>query len=242
MTATLVMVHGAWHGAWCFDKVRAHTDALGVASVAVDLPGHGADTGELTDLHGDADRVREILDGLDSPVVLVGHSYGGSVITEAGIHPSVRHLVFLCAVVPDRDETTFGVVQGRDLGLDVSRGERPQLGKVVIEVRPGVTEFVAEFAAELFYNGCEPADADRAAARLSPQFSGAMVQQPNAVAWRERPSTYLLCRNDNAVHPDVQQVLADRCSEQVAWDCGHSPFMSHAGEVADLLAAVARRF
>ncbi|MHB8467660.1 MAG: alpha/beta fold hydrolase, partial [Acidimicrobiales bacterium] len=105
MTATAVLVHGAWHGAWCWERVAAALANVGVPTLAVDLPGHGADPGPLTDLHGDAERVRQVLDAVDGPVVLVGHSYGGVVITEAGDHRGVSHLVYLCALALDGHET-----------------------------------------------------------------------------------------------------------------------------------------
>src|SRR4249920_292329 len=97
MPASVVLVHGAWHGAWCWEPVVDGLCARGIDVVAVDLPGHGEDRGTLTDLHGDAARVREVLDQLEAPVVLVGHSYGGAVITEAGVHPNVHQLVYVAA-------------------------------------------------------------------------------------------------------------------------------------------------
>ncbi|HVM66618.1 MAG TPA: alpha/beta fold hydrolase, partial [Acidimicrobiales bacterium] len=71
MTATAVLVHGAWHGAWCFDRVMPLLAAANVPAVAIDLPGHGADRGAFADLHGDAARVRAVLDTIADDVVLV---------------------------------------------------------------------------------------------------------------------------------------------------------------------------
>src|SRR5258708_3580260 len=100
MTATVVLVHGAWHGAWCFERVMPLLADAEVPAIAVDLPGHGADEGPFTDLHGDAARVLAVLNEIEGGVVLLGHSYGGAVITEAGVHPAVTHLVYLCALLP----------------------------------------------------------------------------------------------------------------------------------------------
>src|SRR3954469_4862085 len=105
MTATVVLAQGAWPAAWCFERVLPLLESAGVPALTVDLPGHGADPGPVTDLHGDADRVRSGLDGVGGEVVLLGHSYGGAVITEAGVHPAVRHLVYLCALALDAGET-----------------------------------------------------------------------------------------------------------------------------------------
>ena len=72
---TVVLVHGAWHGAWCWSALQAELDQRGIASIAVDLPGHGASTAPLGDLHGDAAAVAAVVDRIDGDVVLVGHSY-----------------------------------------------------------------------------------------------------------------------------------------------------------------------
>ena len=106
MPATIVLVHGAWHGAWCWDRVVEGLAARGVDVVAVDLPGHGASRQPLGDLHGDAAVVGRALDALDGPAVVCGHSYGGAVISEgAAGHPNVRHLVYLAALMPDAGES-----------------------------------------------------------------------------------------------------------------------------------------
>ena len=119
--ATIVLVHGAWHGAWCWERLTPLLDDAGVTSIAVDLPGHGNDRGPFTDLHGDADRVRETLDDVDGDVVLVGHSYGGCVITDAGAHPDVRHLVYVAAFPLDADESAANAADGAGCGR--RRGE-----------------------------------------------------------------------------------------------------------------------
>src|SRR3974390_2057450 len=101
---TAVLVHGAWHGGWCWDRVVPGLRARGVRAMAPDMPGHGADAEPLTDLHGDAARIREVVEDIDDDVVLVGHSYGGAVISEAGDHPAVRQMVFVAAFALQTDE------------------------------------------------------------------------------------------------------------------------------------------
>jgi pimeloyl-ACP methyl ester carboxylesterase len=92
----VVLVHGAWHGAWCWGAVQAELDARGVPTLAVDVPGHGASTLPFTDLAGDAAHVANIVARAARPVVLVGHSYGGAVIGEAGGQGDV-HSPFMSA-------------------------------------------------------------------------------------------------------------------------------------------------
>ena len=107
---TVVLVHGAWHGAWCWSALQAELDQRGIASIAVDLPGHGASTAPLGDLHGDAAAVAAVVDRIDGDVVLVGHSYGGGVISVAGaLSPRVRHLVYLAAYVLDATDSVSRV-------------------------------------------------------------------------------------------------------------------------------------
>src|SRR5438067_970341 len=103
MAATVVLVHGAWHGAWCWTRVVEGLTARGVDAIAIDLPGHGDSTEPLGDLYGDAASLRAALDALDgSPAVVCGHSYGGAVVSlGAARHAAVRHVVYLAALMLD---------------------------------------------------------------------------------------------------------------------------------------------
>ena len=92
----VLLVHGAWHGAWCWERVLAPLRVLGHEPEAIDLPGHGSSTEPLTDLHGDADAVRARLDAIGEPTLLVGHSYGGMVITDAVPTTRWPHWPMLC--------------------------------------------------------------------------------------------------------------------------------------------------
>jgi len=94
----------------------------------MDLPGHGNDSGDFGDLHVDSTRVRKELDRLGNGVVLVGHSYAGAVITEAGDHPAVEHLVYVAGFPLDTDESCVNAALG-DPGADqISRDGRPDFG------------------------------------------------------------------------------------------------------------------
>ena len=214
---TVVLVHGAWHGAWCWAEVLAGLDERGVPTATVDLPG--------PDLHGDADHVKAVLDGLDH-VVLVGHSYGGAVVTDAGAHPAVERLVYLTAFALDEGETLATT-------MDFSALEPSEDGTATLD---------PELAVPLFYGDCKPADVDRALSLLRPQPLAAMFQPVRAVAWRERPTTYVLCGADQAIPPALQQKLADRIPDValVEWPtASHSPFLSMPAAVVDLLAGLA---
>ena len=152
----IVLVHGAFHGAWCWAALQAELDRLGIPSYAIDLPGHGASTAPLENLHGDADAVAALLERLaqdsDEEVVLVGHSYGGAVIGQAGLAGRVRRLVFLAALVVEEGECATELVmrmpaEGSGVGRVMRRDER------------GLMVPLPEAAGDVFYNTCSPATA-----------------------------------------------------------------------------------
>ena len=237
MTATVVLVHGAWHGAWCFDRVMPLLAQVGVPAVAVDLPGHGGDAGPFTDLHGDADRVRSTLDAINGDVILLGHSYGGAVITEAGVHPAVAHLVYLCALALDMGESCIDA--GGTETATLSHEGRPSLADAWVAHPDGTTTLTPGGAATCLYNDCDQDTQAWAIARLGPQPMSNLGEVPAAVAWRERPSTYIVCDRDQAIHPGLQRILARRCTYRQVWSADHSPFASQPDRLSALLAGVA---
>ena len=237
-TPVVTLVHGAWHGAWCWEQIVDRLAARGVPTVAVDLPGHGADPGPLSDLHGDAARVGQVLDGIDAPVVLVGHSYGGAVITHAGDHPAVAHLLYLCAFALDHDESCATAAGAEAARAGISHDGRPNLGAGFV-LDDGVITLDRSVAAACFYNDCSPETAAWALGQLGPQPLLTLQQTPPTVAWRAKPSTYIVCANDLAVHPDLQRILARRCSNSIVLDSGHSPFLSQPDRLAGLFGELA---
>jgi len=242
MSRPVVLVHGAWHGAWCWEPVVTALASEGIDALAVDLPGHGADTGPFGDLHSDAARVREVLDQqAGGDVVLVGHSYGGAVITEAGEHPAVERLVFLCAMALTASESCASVATGDAAGAAISHDGRPDLGQAVIPHDDGLITVDPARAAACLYNECDPGTAAWAVDRLGPHPMVTLQQTPLAVAWLSKPSTYAVCANDLAIHPGLQRIMAARCSRAVEWESDHSPFLSHPELVVRMLAAEATR-
>ncbi len=207
--------------------------------MAIDLPGHGDDASALTDLHGDAQRVRSALDGFAEPVVLVGHSYGGIVNTEAGVHPMVSELVYLASFNLDEGESAMSAAAGESTAAALDHTGRPDVLAQIHMAEDGTSTIDQAGARILFYNDCSDEWADWAVARLGPHPLESLSQSPEAVAWRHKPSTYAVCTLDNIVHPDLQRILARRADRVVEWPTGHSPFLSRADLVADLLASAA---
>jgi pimeloyl-ACP methyl ester carboxylesterase len=195
----------------------------------------------LGDLHGDAARVRAVLDDLDVPVVLVGHSYGGAVITEAGVHPAVRRLVYLCAFALERDESCADAASREAAAAGLSHEGRPDLSATLVFADDGTVRVDPALAGHVFYNDCDAVTTEWALARLGPQTLAALQQTPDEVAWRGAPSTYVVCSEDMVVHPGLQRLLAARCSASEEWSGGHSPFLSQPDRVAALLSRLAAR-
>lgn len=234
----IVLVHGAWHGAWCWSALQAELDRRGIGSWALDLPGHGASSEPLTGLHGDAAAVTAALASLAAQghddVVLVGHSYGGAVISAAGAAPSVGHLVYLAAFVLDAGESVG----------DLMRGPLPRL-RVTLDAairrgEGGTTILDPAVAGSALYGACPPAAVAAALSRLVPEAMVSMTEASPAAAWRAVASTYVVCSQDEAVHPDHQRIMAQRCGTVVEFATDHSPFLSAVTETADLLERLAR--
>jgi pimeloyl-ACP methyl ester carboxylesterase len=227
--ATVVLVHGAFHGPWCWEKVTSLLQARDVPTALVDR-GVGEPRQVSSDPWLDQERVREVVNEVARPVVLVGHSQGGVGVTYGGAdNHFVRHLVYLTAVMPgvDLGETQVGTE------LVVS-GMRPTETGTIFD--PGLAE-------EVFFNDCDPEDVAWALARLDPQAPAPRgAEPPAALAWREKPSTYVVCTDDHTHNLEAQRVFAAHATYVAEWPTSHSPFVSRPGLVADLLADLAEQY
>lgn len=237
MAATVALVHGAWHGAWCWDKVRLALTERDIRTVAIDLPGHGEDLSPLGGLYDDAAALSAMLDTIDGDVVVCGHSYGGAVITEGAAHPRTKHLVYLTAFQIEAGESCMSTATG-EVGPDEGASE---LGAAMQRHDDGTFTLDPEIAARVLYNDCSPDDVAWALVRLGPQHVDSLAQPATRAAWHDIPSTYVVCTDDLAVTPRLQRAMAKRAGEVVDWPTSHSPFLSQPDLVADLLAGLAAR-
>lgn len=237
---TVVLVHGAWHGAWCWDFVSPLLTSAGVEVTCVDLPGRGTNVEPLADLHGDAQAVTAVLDAIPGPIVLVGHSYGGAVVTEAGVHDRVTQIVYIAAFALEEGETVAHAAAEEARAARLDHTGRPNLGTSLISDDGGeITTVRPDLAVSLFYNEC-PADvAAWAVPQLGRHRMGNFAQEVSACGWRVHPATYVMCRKDNAVHPDLQRILAKRTARSIELASDHSPFLGQPQVVADLLRELA---
>jgi pimeloyl-ACP methyl ester carboxylesterase len=222
--STVVLVHGAWHGAWCWEPVVALLADRGIRAVGVELP--------LTSFADDVQVLRDVLDDVSGygSVVLCGHSYGGAVITQAGAHPAVDQLVYICAVAPAEGEKT---VPAAELA-DADAGPTP-----LLIVDDGSASFDPQLAVEMFYGGCDADDVAWALARLRPIMLACFGAEVTEAAWRVRHSTYVITRDDKALSPTLQRSFAARCNDVVEWPTSHSPFLSQPELVSGLLGDIA---
>jgi pimeloyl-ACP methyl ester carboxylesterase len=237
--ATVVLVHGAWHGAWCWDKVAALLEARGVPVVTLDLPGHGESREPLGDLASDGAALAAALGDIDGPIVVCGHSYGGAVVSEgAGGHDGVRHLVFLTAFPLDVGESCTAAAVGE---VDPAETAESLLGAALRVDDDGVTTLDPVAVVAALFHDCADDDVAFALERLGPQAMDELQGQASRAAWRDVPSTYVVCTEDRGVPPSLQRALARRATEVVEWPTSHSPFLSRPELVVDLLAGLAER-
>ncbi|MGA9277371.1 alpha/beta fold hydrolase [Ilumatobacter sp.] len=234
---TVVLVHGAWHGAWCWATLQAELDRRSIPSLAVDLPGHGVSTDPLGGLHDDAAALSAVLDrvtGATGPVVLVGHSYGGAVITQAASgRDDVAHLLYIAAFALANGESVLsclGAMDRRDVALAAAMV--PTDDGTATRLAPGA-------AAGALYGRCSAEAVHAALARIGPQSMASMTEEISGSPRREIDSTYIRCSEDRAVHPDHQAELADRCARRVDLDTDHSPFLSAVDATADVIEQIA---
>ena len=223
---TVVLVHGAWHGGWCWERFTPHIERRGLPFRTVELPSVGAKPGQKVDLSADAAAVRAVLDGISGPALLCGHSYGGMVISLAASGQSnVERLFYICAFMPDSGESLLSIGGGKNAPwIDSLEG-----GLTL----PDLTQ-----TAEVFYGDCDPATQDWATRKLRPQSGTAFGERVARPAWQDIPSTYIVCTNDRALPAKMQrEVFAPHATNVVELEAGHSPFVSQPAQLAALITA-----
>lgn len=237
MTAkTVLLVHGAWHGAWCWASLQAELDRRGVPSLAIDLPGHGLSPLPFSDLHGDAQHVADALARIDGPVVLVGHSYGGAVITEAASRYSanVDHLVYLTAFALDEGEALMPFLQTLPpVQVPLGAAIRPSEDGAFSTIDPAHSEVS-------FYGECPKGTTEAANARLCAQPFATFFQPVTGSPRKNIASTYVECTLDGAIPLEHQRAMSSRCTNVVTLETDHSPFASKPAETADILERLAK--
>lgn len=219
-TPTVVLVHGFWGGAAHWRNVilelarRGHTDLR-----AVELP--------LTSLADDATRTREMVQQVDGPVVLVGHSYGGAVITEAGNLPNVTGLVYVAAFAPDAGESPGQISE-----------EQPPAAFENIEPDSDGRLWVAQDKfKESFAQDLSDDDTLVMAVTQKAPLGSTFGDQVTDPAWKQKPTWYQISTEDRMIHPDNQRRMAARMSPRrtIELDASHASLASRPADVVDLI-------
>ncbi len=229
--ADILLVHGSCHGAWCWRDLVPELQALGHAVRAIDLPSNGADPTPVKavtlDLYAQA-----ILDALEGPTVVLGHSMGGYPISRAAdLDPThFERLIYLCAYVPWPDHS---LVEMR------KRAPRQPLAEALRVSDDGLA-FTVDPAhqSKVFYHDCTPEQRDFAAANLCPQ---AILPQATKVTlgapYATVPRSYIRCLQDGAIPAEFQATMAAEFAPEDVYtlDTGHSPFFAAPKDLAALV-------
>ncbi len=220
MEPTIVLVHGFWGGAAHWSKVIVELNRRGVTQVrAVENP--------LTSLADDAERTRKMVAQVDGPVVLVGHSYGGAVITEAGDLPNVVGLVYIAAFAPDAGESPGAITE-------------QQPPAAVAAIAPDSDGYLW-IARDKFHDSfCQDLTADEALVMAVTQkapLGSTFGDTVTAPAWKAKPTWYQVSTEDRMIHPDNERRMAERMNPRkiVELAASHASLASQPGPVVDLI-------
>ncbi|MFD5144708.1 alpha/beta hydrolase [Streptomyces sp. NPDC058401] len=223
-TPAIVLVHGFWGGAAHWAKVIGELHRRGYTDLhAVENP--------LTSLADDAERTRKMVRQIDGPVLLVGHSYGGAVITEAGDLPNVTGLVYVAAFAPDAGESPGGI----------SQENPPAAFENIAPDSDGYLWVRQDKFHESFAQDLDPEEALVMAVTQKAPLASAFGDAVTAPAWRAKPSWYQVSTADRMIHPDNERRMAARMNPRktVELDASHASLASLPGPVCDLIEAAA---
>lgn len=234
------MIHGGWHGAWCWDRVAPLLEQAGHEVVRLDLPGHGEDRTPAVEvtLEGYTGRVVEALDALSEPVVLVGHSLGGTVISQVAERrpEKIEKLVYVCALLLPSGKSALEASQedGDSVVMQGARVEEDQ-GRVLLS---------EEGMREALYHDCPEEDFERARRLISPQPLAPLatplsVTEGNFGGVRR---TYVHTTRDRTVSPRAQKKMYTElpCERVVSMETGHLPFFAAPEELAGHIDSLAK--
>lgn len=227
-----VLVHGAFHGGWCWEAVANRLRERGHVVEAPDLPGapgEGTPHDDVT-LAAAVRTVTDLLDAADGPTVLVGHSNGGVVITQAAAErpAKVSRLVYLAAFRPVEGECLLdltGLPEGADDGVQAH-----------VDVSGASAHFDPAALEEVFAHDCPPEVVERVRRRIGPQPLR-LFDTPVRLGEAELPpATYVVCTQDGAIPPALQRLMALRIpADVVELESSHSPYYSRPDDVVDIL-------
>ncbi|MFE2489442.1 alpha/beta hydrolase [Streptomyces mirabilis] len=219
---SIVFAHGLWADGSCFNKLIPTLQAEGHEVFASQ---HGLDS-----LESDVACVNFTLNHVPGPIVLVGHSYGGTLITKAGTHDRVGALVYIAALAPDEDETSQ---EQQDKFPRTPIFEHVDVADGRVWLKPsGVPHFCGDLP---------EAEQKLVLATGAVPVADLFNQQVPGTAWRTKPSWYIVANNDHTVHPDLERSAAERMGANIhPVDSSHVPMLSHPDFVLDVIREAAK--
>src|SRR3989441_278385 len=220
---TVILVHGAFADGSSWDKVIPLLQAKGLKVVAVQNP--------LTSLADDVAAAKRVIDAQTGPVILVGHSWGGTVITEAGGHDKVAALVFVAAFAPDVGESTA------DLGKDGP----PPPGATSIRPDPaGYLYLTPEGVSKDFAQDLPAMQTRVMAVTQGPIFGKAFDEKVTKAAWQNKPSWFIVAEKDRMIQPALERAMAKKINASTTTlPTSHVPMQSRPKDVAAVILAAA---
>ena len=225
---TYALVHGAWHGGWCWDLLAKELEGRGHRAVAMDLPCDDPKAG--TNEYADA--VLAALDGVDDDdVVLVGHSMAGLTIPVVAMRRPVRKQVYLCALIREPGRS---MADRAEANADMSPAE---FNQAAVGNADGTISMPAEAAARFFYHDCTAEQSAWAASMIRRQGGAIWGEVAPYTEWPDTEYEYILCRGDRVMQPawsrrEAQALLG---RTPIELEGSHSPMVSRPAELADLL-------
>jgi pimeloyl-ACP methyl ester carboxylesterase len=220
----VVLIHGAWADGSSWAAVTARLQAAGLHVTAVQNP--------LTSLDDSVAATRRALALQDGPTVLVAHSWGGTVLSEAGVDPKVSALVYVAARAPDAAED-FVALSAKFPTMPVRAG---------VQDHDGFTTLSEDAFLKDFANGVPHDQAEVLYAEQEPTAASLFGGRTTVAAWHTKPSFYAVSKLDQTISPDLERFLANRMkATTVELNAGHLSLVSHSKEVADLILAAAGR-
>ena len=237
--AIFILVHGAAHGGWCWEKVAPILEARGHKVCAPDLPGLGKDQTPPANvtLADNVEKISRLLDKMEEPVILVGHALGGVTISQVAEarRRKLKALVYVCGLMPPSGKTS----------REMTAGDPDALFRRSREVSPdGMTyTFARNQLPAMFYADVSPEDRYRAMERLRPQ---PLVISTTPLSLTEDrygsvPRWYIECTRDNAVALARQRAMVKTLPcKVISMECGHTPFYSAPEELADNLETISK--
>jgi pimeloyl-ACP methyl ester carboxylesterase len=214
---SIVFAHGLWADGSCFGKLIPTLQAEGFDVIASQ---HG-----LNSLASDVAAVKACFDRVSGPIVLVGHSYGGTLITHAGVDPRVEALVYIAALAPDADETSQSLIE-KFPGTPIFSH---------IEVTDG--RIWAKKSAMAHFCGDLPdAEQKLVYATQGAPVADLFLQNHEGTAWKSKPSWYVLASQDQTVHPELQHFVSERMkADTTEVGSSHVAMLSHPDVVLDVI-------